>query len=162
VAGGLIELRGDNPAVLDVGLDEILRAIEPFSAHLVWSILDLNAEGRLTGRLAMRDLMEEVEQSPRGVVMDWPQFRAFARDVSQVVDGIFVGCRDAASIPALRQGADLLTPSEIVLQAIDSTLWQVYARDERVLQRIEQQWRSERVPLSVGAGTSVPAGGIAV
>jgi hypothetical protein len=159
---GLIELRGDNPDVLDVGLDDILTAIEPFGEHLVWSILELNAEGRLTGQRTMRDLMEEVEQSPRGVVMDWPQLRAFARDVFQVVDGIFVGCRDAESVPALRPRADLFTSSEIVLQAIDSTLWQVYACDERVLRRIEQQWRSERVPLSNGAGAGVPAGRISV
>src|SRR5688500_8763718 len=118
---GLVELGGNSPDVLDVALQDILAVIEPFGEGLVWSSLELNAEGQLTGRRTMRNLMDEVERSPRGVVMDWPQLRAFARDVFQIVDGIFVGCRDAASIPALRPGADRFTLSEIVLQAIDSS-----------------------------------------
>lgn len=64
-----------------------------------------------------------------------------ARRLTQVIDGIIAGYRGT---PPVRSDADLRVAAEVVIEAIDSTLWRVYARDPAVIDRVRRQYDDVR------------------
>jgi hypothetical protein len=140
----IIEIKDeDNRGSLAVALIDLLDLLKREGHQLTWSILELEATGD-PNRLPrdMLDLEQEVEQSPNGVIMSWEELVILATAFCEVLNAVIVGCKDATLIPHLQPNADLYTPCEIVLEAIDSTLWRVYARDDQIIQRLQTTFRN--------------------
>ena len=152
---GMIEIRDkDTQGVLVVELSDLLELLAAEGPLLAWAILDLYATGDLGDDRSMLDLERQIAESPTGLRLSWDELGALASAFTQVIDGVFVGCRDAASIPPLHSKAELYARCEIVLEAVDSTLWAVYARDDRVLRRLRGAFHDiQMVPVPA----SVPA-----
>lgn len=150
---GMIEIRdADTQGVLAVELSNLLDLVTVEGSLLTWALLDLYATGDLGDDRSMLDLERQIAASPTGLLLSWDELRALASAFTQVIDGVFVGCRDVASIPPLHPKAELYARCEIVLEAVDSTLWTVYARDDRVLQRLQAAFHDVQavaVPASV-------------
>lgn len=139
---GIIEIKDrDAQGGLTVELTHILNLLAPEGRPLSWAILDLEATGDLGGGKDMLDLEQEIEQSPTGLLMSWDELVSLARAFFQVINTVIVGCKDAASVPKLHPEENLYASSEIVLEAIDSSLWRVYARDDKVLRRLQKAFR---------------------
>ncbi len=141
---GIIEIwdrRPDNPRLLALDLVDLLALVAPEGRQLVWAILELEGEGVLPDDR----YRQEIEASPTGAVVNWDELVAIAHALKQVIWGVFVGCTDASAVPSLHPDADLYNPSEIVIEAIDSTYWRVYARDDRVLQRLGAAFRDVKM-----------------
>jgi hypothetical protein len=149
----MIEIRDtDAQGVLAVELSTLLDFLAAEGPLLTWAILDLYATGDLGDDRSMLDLERQVAESPTGLLLSWDELGVLASAFTQVIDGVFVGCRNAASIPPLHPKAELYARCEIVLEAVDSTLWAVYARDDRVLQRLQAAFHDVQavpVPASV-------------
>ncbi|MDP9371533.1 MAG: hypothetical protein M3Q65_03565 [Chloroflexota bacterium] len=141
---GIIEIwdrRPDSPHLLALDLLDLLPLVAPEGRQLVWAILELEGEGVLPNDR----YRQETEDSPTGAVVSWDELIAIARAVKQVLWGVFVGCTAASVIPRLHPDTDLYSQSEIVIEAIDSTYWRVYARDDRVLQRLGAAFREVKM-----------------
>ena len=139
-----IEIKADEltrhlPASCPNELAYLLGLLAPRGQRLTWAILDLEAIGHLSDGTNMLDLERQVAESPTGLVLDWDALVALADDFSQVINATIVGCRHAGSIPPLAPEIDLAASAEIVVEAIDSSLWRVTAQDEQVLARLPGQ-----------------------
>ena len=132
---GVIEISDKTASgVLAFDLAELLDVLGPVGQTLWWGILELNATGDL-GATNILDLEGEIARSRNGLIVSWEELRKLGHSVSQVVDGVFVGCRDSRDIPELRPGVNIYAPSEVVLEAIDSSLWRVFSKDGAILDR---------------------------
>ncbi len=133
-----IEIKADElnrhlPAGCPNELAYLLGLLAPWGQRLTWAILDLEAIGELSEGTNILDLERQVAELPTGIVLDWDALVALAADFSQVINAEIVGCSDAGSIPPLAPRIDLAASGEIVVEAIDSSLWRVTARDDQVL-----------------------------
>lgn len=137
--------------VLAFDLTDLLMLVAPEGQHLTWSILDLWATVREPKPLPegkdYLDLEAEIARSPKGLIVEWNQLIALAEAFLQVIDGVFVGCTSVDLIPPRtnRLTVEDYAACELVLEALDSTLWTVYARDDAVVHRIRSVFRDVRV-----------------
>jgi hypothetical protein len=126
-----LEIRDRTPAgVLAFDLRDILTAIGPRIRALTWSCSDLECVG---------EAAEELHRvADEGTQVDGVMLENLAGSISQVIDGRFTG--------RVRSDA----PPEIVIQAVDSTLWEVFG-DPDALSGIQRRF-SDVKPASYDAG----------
>ncbi|HEX5504297.1 MAG TPA: hypothetical protein VFW96_16850 [Thermomicrobiales bacterium] len=127
------ELARAMPAGGENELAYLLGRLALWGPRFVWAILDLEATGDLGEGSRVLDLERTIAQAPAGLVLGWNDLVGLARGFTQVINGVFVGCKDAATIPRLAPGLDLAATSELSLEALDSSLWRITARDARML-----------------------------
>lgn len=114
----------DGPAVQ---LSDLLDAI-PAIDKLTWSIMEFWGVAR-DDETDLVAIEQEAARSPTGIKLSAGQMRDLASKLLQLADGVVVGYSEA---PPTRSDLDLRASSEVVIEAIDSTLWRVYARDRVV------------------------------
>lgn len=140
---GIIEVRDkDARGFLTVELRDLLRIVEPHGRNLIWSILDLEARSdpaKFKGDLVAVE--QEVKLSPKGLIISWADLLVFSAGLVEVLDGLFVGCTDRNSIPGLIPGDDIFSQCEIGIEAFDSTMWRVYAREDALLHKVAEAFR---------------------
>jgi hypothetical protein len=147
VMAGTVEIRDTTqqspggPCVLAVTLADVLACIAPEGRALTWTILDLEAVGELSGGRNMLDLEDRIAASPPGLVVSWEWLVALAQELEQVISGLIVGVKDPSVTSQISREVDFCAVSEFVLEAIDSSLWSVYAPDDRVLKRLRARFR---------------------
>jgi hypothetical protein len=141
--GRIIEIKKNTEGILDVDLIDILNVIEPEGAILIWTLFDLEATGDLGHGNNILDLEQEVRESPGGLSLNWNDLVSLARRLSQVINAILAG--SMVPIPAAAVN-DLYAQSQIVIEAIDSSLWRVYARSDALIERLKKCFDAEEVP----------------
>ncbi len=62
----------------------------------------------------------------------------------QVINTTIVGCQEIAKIPSLKPDSNLDTSCEIVLELIDSSVWRIYTKDQKLLQHLQQKFTNLR------------------
>jgi hypothetical protein len=139
-----------------LSMPEVLAPLSPEAHALRWSILDLReviADERWDLNLAF--IEQRVIGSPTGMELSFEELCGFGERVSQVIDGLFVGCDPSARFPR-RTDDDraILENSNMLVAAIDSTFWLVSAADE-VAARIERRFHAvtEEDPASAQLST---------
>ena len=122
-----------------VKLADVLAAVET-ADRLSWTIMEFWAVARddETNLVAFE---QQAAASPTGLELSADELRSFSGQLLQFIDGIVVGY---SGKPPNRSEADLRGASEIVIEAIDSTLWRVYARDSAVIDRLRSTYDDVR------------------
>ena len=134
----------DNP---HVQLADLLKHVSPWS--LDWSIMQMWAVA-LDDKTDVVALERQASESPHGLGLSSEQLQDLAASLMQVIDGVIVGYRGR---PPAHSDADLRTSAEVVLEAIDSTFWRVYAQDPVVTGQLRRAYSDVR---DVEPETAVP------
>lgn len=137
---GTIEIFDKRDSAI-IDLPDILAALEPEGQNLRWSILDLEARGDLS-RLGttMQNLEQQIENAPNGLILEWKDLKQLAGEFDQIINGTLAGCRNPEVLNQINI-EDLQSACDIVIQAIDSSLWSVYSRDDGILQKLRSAFR---------------------
>lgn len=127
--------------LLAIGLTDILNIIGDEGNGLYWAILDLEARGDLASLgTSMLDLEQKIAVAPQGLIVNWDKLNAFAHAFDEVINGIFLGVKKTSYVPKLEPHVDLYSQSEFVIEAIDSSLWSVFSKDEKVIQQLQAKF----------------------
>lgn len=115
-----------------VSLSAVLAPLRPEADALNWSVLDLREVVPAGDESTAERAIAEVARSPRGWAgLNFSELVAFANGIRQVVDGLFVGIKPNAQPPTRADDdSTLLARSEVLVAAVDSSLWLVSAPDE--------------------------------
>jgi hypothetical protein len=119
----------------DLTLSKILAGIEPFGKDLSWSIFHLWATGDLGDGKSILELEKLISSSPRGYFVTWEGLSELANHFDQVIDGQFIGCKDTNKIKRYEKDYDLYAFCDIVIEAKDSTVWRIHAKDPLVIEK---------------------------
>jgi len=139
----IIKISDTKNGVLAFDLIDLLNLLPPGAQQINWSILDLSQflenqdELHVYGRQLLR-INEEAHNTPGGYKLSWQDLRLYAGAISQVADGVFVGCKDVEALSRLSYESaddDIYAVSEIVLEVFDSSYWIVFSRDDEFLNR---------------------------
>jgi hypothetical protein len=117
-----------------LSLPEVLAPLAPEALALQWSVLDLGEVVPGEGwdrRVPFRE--PRVLEFPRGWALTFAELVAFGKWTAQVIDGVFVACASPENLPS-RSDDDVtvLERADMVVAAVDSTLWYVSAPEEVV------------------------------
>jgi hypothetical protein len=88
------------------------------------------------------DLEQEVSESPSGLCLNWNDLVSLARRLFQVINALLSGSSAPIGAAAV---SDLYAHSEIVLEAIDSSLWRVYARSDAIIEELKKAFNADEV-----------------
>jgi hypothetical protein len=130
----IIEIRDGSTVHLSDLLDQVS------ATDLDWSVMELWAVARDEDTDVVA-LERQAAESPTGLAVSGEQLQDLAGRLTQFIDGIVAGYRGT---PPVRSDADLRTAAEIVIEAIDSTLWRVYARNPAVIDRLRHVYDDVR------------------
>lgn len=130
-----------------VELIDILRLIKKDRQKLVWSILDLQAVGNISTiwERGIIDLEETIRHLPQGYILSWQMLTKLVKKFDDLIDVVIVGCHEVTQIPSLCVGTDIYLSSEIVLELIDSSVWQIYTKDEELLKSLDFKLNREKM-----------------
>jgi hypothetical protein len=128
---------------LRVKLLDILDVLEPEARGMQWSIFDLEARTSPDSGIHMLDLEAEVSRSGKHLTFD--ALRDLAARFSQVVNGVFCGCAGRQCSPPDLTDAELRTSCDIAVIAHDSSVWIVHARDQAVIDRLQNRFQAARL-----------------
>lgn len=111
---------------------EILAPLSPDAEALTWVLWgNMWLTAKPDSDVDVLRLEERVRSTPRGVAMDWPALVVLFTNLSQVIDGTFIGCRSPETVPEFPDtGLDVLhRDEELVVTADDSSYWWVSGHD---------------------------------
>jgi hypothetical protein len=142
-----IEVKYQNSQGTSIELIDVLKLIEKDKQQLIWSILDLQAVGDISTiwERGILDLEQTIKHLPHGYILSWQMLIKLVKKFDDLIDIVIVGCREVAQIPSLGVDADIYLSSEIVLKLIDSSVWQIYTKNERLLQNLNRELNQEKL-----------------
>jgi hypothetical protein len=119
-----------------IELKDLLALMAPEAKRLVWAILDWQAMGDVSefwpaGAL---NLEQYIAQSDHGLILSWSNLNQLIQQIDQLVEGVIVADTSQDQIPQWEPGREL--SCELVLEAVDSSIWRVSARNTAILHRI--------------------------
>lgn len=83
------------------------------------------------------------------VELSFEQLVSYAKNVGQTIDGLFVALKpNSSTIPVLQTLTDYEQISDLVIQAVDSTFFEVCTDDENLISKLRNKFRD--VTLTVG------------
>jgi hypothetical protein len=137
--GYVIEIKNSEQ---DIGLNHILYALGNDARKLDWAILYLWATGNLGDRKSLPDFERVIADSKTGFHLNWDDLCELSKRLIQVIDGVFVGCKDGSKID--RQDESVLADvCDIVIEANDSTVWRIHAKDHQLIQTLAARFGVE-------------------
>jgi hypothetical protein len=138
-----IEIRDvNNEGFLTFDLFDLLEQLRPEAEILNWHILDLEATGNLGPEINMLDFESSIAQSRDGVRFTWEQLVDLSRKLFQIMNLVLVGQKNShMEISLMIDKKKLYESSEIVIEAIDSSLWLVYAKKDEIIHRLQLKFK---------------------
>lgn len=132
----------DEKGFLAFDLRDILVQLPNAAWTLEWSVLELDALPAAGCELRVSSVSETVAASQRGVTLKWSELESLANSVLQIIDGKFAAYRPGSDLPV--KGANVYEDSEYVIEAVDSTYWRVFSRDDAALGRLRKHFKEIR------------------
>jgi hypothetical protein len=105
---------------------EIFDALRPEAEALTWVMWgDVWLTARVDSQRDVVALESRVSEAPQGVSFGWDELLRLLQDLTQVIDGTFIGTRDVDSIPEIASAelSEIHRTHELVVTADDSSFW---------------------------------------
>jgi len=131
------------PGYLAFDLKEILAALKPFIAQYSWRItgdLDITSNG------ANREIESLVDRAD----LSSDELERLSEKIIQTIDGTVVGYPRSASLPENRSSEHDVdnfpnSPAQLVIRAFDSSYFEVYAKDKRIVEELPRHFKDVRI-----------------
>ncbi|NJK63931.1 MAG: hypothetical protein HC921_15715 [Synechococcaceae cyanobacterium SM2_3_1] len=107
---------------------------------LCWSMLHLWATSKQESEIDILDL-EEKTKAKFGYQLDWDSLLAIAKQLEQVNECTIVGVNPTESLPNRSLSLeDLRKICHVVIEAVDSSYWEVFLKDEVLSKRLVEKF----------------------
>jgi hypothetical protein len=91
----------------------------------VWSFLEFDGIGIAPNNLSMNEFEELIRADATGFKMNWHELLQFAESIQQTINCLLVAVKEINDLQAAELDADNFSSCEIVIQAFDSTEWEL-------------------------------------
>ena len=168
---GLLKIKCFQPPVVgrgqqaqhDFDIADLLALVENERAVWAWALFPMGERTEISGDelpdetpfggMTVWELSAKVDDTENGIRLSWDQLRTFAKAVRQTIWGTFIACADQDAFCHLkslyldewgyvdRATDEYYALTEVVFQAVDSSYWLVYAKDDLILRGIGSAFR---------------------
>lgn len=138
----IVSIHDEEPdrRVLAVDLRHILAALESFARHWIFCVTKLDAIGS-----GVETLMRQVESRARGVWLSYAEMVSWAGRIEQTIDGTVVAFPEGTALEGVEESE--LSPGSFptsralcVIEAVDSSYFEVYAKDYVVIEALRRSF----------------------
>jgi hypothetical protein len=138
-----VEIYDTDGGVLDFDLKDVLSALPPASNQLEWYVLDLEAVGAGPSGEPIIDFEQSLASHRHGAKLSWANLGSLAQNLTQTINATLVGVSAELPPPCLPLPSSY--PAEIIVEAIDSSLWAVSSSSIDAVQSIGRRFRKTKV-----------------
>lgn len=125
--------------VVGVSLVDILELVESPDSFQ-WNITYLEAMGRLDNEKTVPEFENEINNSEDGLVMTWVDLKRLATKFWQIINITICASSSKNDLKRYDSTNDMACACDIVIEMIDSSYWEVYAKDATVIKAIQQKF----------------------
>ncbi|MDN3505429.1 MAG: hypothetical protein P0S95_07635 [Rhabdochlamydiaceae bacterium] len=129
---------------ISVELKDIVKYI-PFEDFTKCVLLEINAIGNIGDNPTNKELEQKVFDSKMGLDFFWGELKRLALRYTQIIDMTLVVGKDRGKIHFYKTDEDLYKNCEFCLQMIDSSFWVVVAKNNRIIDELEQRFNDVSV-----------------
>jgi hypothetical protein len=122
----------DTNGILTVSLLDLLALVDDVGPTMNWAILELEGAARLDNLLGLE---AEIASSPKGKSVGWQALVELAGHFDDVFDATIVAF-GSPTVPGFDNWGQLPQVCDIVIEAIDSSVWRISAHDAALVDRI--------------------------
>lgn len=126
--------------IVAVELPDILEEIDN-GPSFNWSILYIDALGEFVDRKSILYFTEEINKSKIGFYIKWDELNIVSKTLYEVIDILVIGCKDESNLHRYEEERKMYETCDIVIEMIDSNFWQVFSKDERLINRIATKFK---------------------
>jgi hypothetical protein len=112
---------------------------------LFWSIIYLDATGKLNTELSIADLQLQVQQNPNGLHLTWDKLQWLADQHLDIIDISLIGCTDLSLLHKYQSNEEMYAASDIVIELFDSSYWEVYSAHEELLESLTTRFHNIKI-----------------
>ena len=102
----------------------------------VWSVLEFNGVGIAPGDIDMDEFERLVSATPGGQHFSWSDLQAFAKKLEQTYDCLIIAVGNEEDINLFLDEGGNAERCQFVIEAHDSTSWNVAARSKDILHKL--------------------------
>lgn len=125
--------------VVSVKLPDILQEIHN-GATFHWSILFLDSMGDLCKEKSIPEFEKEISNSKIGLQLEWKELNVLSKKFYQIIDLTLIGCKDKQKLRRFTNTLEMYKNCDIVIEIIDSSYWEVYSKDEQLINRLAEKF----------------------
>jgi hypothetical protein len=140
----------DERGILAFDLTNIADVVEPFATNLDWYVVEFEPVGLIGSNnsadppLWVAALYKRLKTESHSVKIEWSTLKQFAHYIKQTIDMTLIGVLPGGTQPTVPIDINDLK-YEIVIQAIDTSLWAVTSRNRDLLERIKNSFKETRI-----------------
>lgn len=136
----IVEINDSKDGLLAVTLPMLLDEISSRGEKLHWSIFYLSATGDLGDDRSIVDFEDEISDSDKGFLLSWDELKALSIKFDQIFDTLIIGAANKEDIKKYDDDEKLYSKFDIVLDLFDGAYWQVYSKDESVIDKMANKF----------------------
>lgn len=126
--------------VVTVELPDVLMEVrDGDSFH--WAILFLDSMGDLGEGKSIPVFENMINNSQEGLLINWEDLNVLSKKFYQIFDLILIGCRNKDLILRYQNDQEMHNTCDIVIEMIDSSYWEVFAKDLSFIERLEKKFK---------------------
>jgi len=127
--------------IVNVELFDFLKEIS-YVQYINWAILYLDAIGHLSEDTSIIMFMEQINKSENGLLISGNDLILLSNKPLEIIDIIIIGCENANLLHRYETKQEMYQTVDIVIQMIDSSFWEVFSKDEKLIDRYIEKFEN--------------------
>lgn len=108
---------------------------------LHWSILNLYASGHLGEGKSIVDFENQILKSEKGFFISWNDLISLSNKFWEIIQILIIGCKDEKLLHRYESDQEMYETCDIVIELIDSAFWEVFSKDEDLINRLAAKFK---------------------
>ena len=126
--------------IVSVNLSDVLEAV-PHGNIFHWSILFLYASGHLGEGKSIPAFEKQIYDSEKGFFIDWNDLNMLSKKFYQIIDITLIGCKNKNLLHRYDTDQKMHETCDIVIEMIDSNYWEVFSKDEELINCLTHKFK---------------------
>lgn len=126
--------------IVNAELPDILKQI-PNGDTFFWSILYLDSTGNLGDGKSIPIFQKQIFDSERGIFITWKELNDLSHKFWDLMDITLIGSKDINFLRRYKNDRDMYETCDIVIEMIDSSFWEVFSKDEQLINRLASKFK---------------------
>ena len=126
--------------IIAVHLPHILVEINDADSFY-WSILHIYAHEYLRIDQEFLNLVESINDSPKGISVTWEELNMFSKSFHQIFDTTIIGCKDKNLLHRYNDDREMHETCDITIEMIDCGYWEVFSKDDQLITKLASKFK---------------------
>ena len=135
-----LRISDEKNEIISFKLPDILKEIKNGN-DFHWAILDFDGSGALGEDKPIPGFKRQILDSENGYFISWDELFSLSFKFWEIVDITLIGCKNQKLLKFYEDEIEMYETCDIVIEMIDSSFWQVFSKDEELINRLAKKFK---------------------